>query len=142
MSSPLLYHMVYQSHATAPFRQHELEQLLMQSRTSNTRNGITGLLLYSDGHILQVLEGQQAVVKRLFDRIEQDQRHYQVIKLADGPIQARNFSHWSMAFKTVNPANLLQLAGYQSSVAAPEEDDHISLHDLLFAFVAEDELRW
>jgi hypothetical protein len=142
-----LYHLVYQSTATAPLSEDELETILRQSREWNTSHGLTGVLLYSHGDIMQVLEGSQDEVYYIFHRIEQDNRHSGVVKLADGPIRQRNFSQWSMGFKAVDPKDFGHLCGYLNPtqpdyLATYSENENISLHELLASFVTEDEIRY
>jgi hypothetical protein len=62
MLTPPLYHLVYQSFATALMSEKELEVVLTQSRSWNTDHNLTGMLLYSNGDIMQVLEGTQEEV--------------------------------------------------------------------------------
>ncbi|RPD48431.1 BLUF domain-containing protein [Hymenobacter sediminis] len=146
MSAQTLHHLVYQSVATTPMTEPELEALLIQSRAWNEAHGLTGLLLYSNGNIMQVLEGTQEEVHYIFQRIEHDQRHFGVTKLSDGPIQGRNFSQWFMGFQVVNPEAFRQLAGYQdpenpaTHLATYSENDNLSLYGLLSSFSQQDEI--
>lgn len=139
-----LYHLVYQSFATLPMSEPELERVLAQSRAWNSAHDLTGILLYSNGSIMQVLEGPHDEVQYIFARISHDTRHAHVVKLADGPIEQRQFQQWSMGFKAVNPADLVQLKGYLdpaepmalASVADP------GLFAILAAFATEEVIRF
>ena len=96
---------------------------------------------------MQVLEGTPEEVHYIFDRIQQDQRHFRVVKLSDGPIQGRNFSQWSMGFKAVNPSAFAELKGYinpkaESYLSSYSENENVSLHSVLSTFVTEDEIRF
>ncbi|GGF13678.1 BLUF domain-containing protein [Hymenobacter cavernae] len=150
MSTPSLYHLVYQSVATAVMSEKELEALLTQARTWNTGHTLTGVLLYSNGEIMQVLEGTEEEVRYIFNRIAQDPRHRNVTKLADGEIQQRNFSQWSMGFKAVEPADFAHLAGYlnvnkQDYLSAQpgySKSTDATLHSLLASFVTDDVIRF
>ncbi|MCB2379151.1 BLUF domain-containing protein [Hymenobacter sp. BT635] len=142
MPSSSLYHLVYQSAATTRFTDHDLEALLVQSRAWNQAHQLTGVLLYCDGDILQVLEGPEDEVEYIFRRIEQDPRHYDVTKLADGPITQRNFSQWSMGFKSVHPEDFEHLAGYLNPAQLVAEAKAPSLHELLASFVTDKKIRY
>lgn len=107
-----LHYLVYQSRATVPFGDGQLAKLLTQSRAFNATHGLTGVLLYSDGNIMQLIEGTHAHVRAVFARIAQDPRHAEVIKLADGLAPHRVFTHWSMGFRTLSPADFRHLTGY------------------------------
>ncbi|QJD79424.1 BLUF domain-containing protein [Spirosoma rhododendri] len=71
------------------------------SRDKNARLGITGVLLYINGHIVQVLEGQQQAVEALYNSIQADPRHTDVRTVIHRPITQRLFSHWYMGYETL-----------------------------------------
>ncbi|WP_419730356.1 BLUF domain-containing protein [Lichenicola sp.] len=75
-----------------------IESILAASRENNRRAGISGALLFSDGCFAQVLEGDLDAVDEAFERIQCDERHRDVTVLESGPIAARDFPSWSMAF--------------------------------------------
>ena len=122
----------------------ELERVLAQSRSWNSAHGLTGTLLYSNGSIMQVLEGPYNEVQHIFARISCDNRHAHVVKLADGPIEHRQFQQWSMGFKAVNPTDFAQLAGCLDSAEpmamGPVVDP--GLRAILAAFLVEDVIRF
>ncbi|SNC65744.1 Sensors of blue-light using FAD [Hymenobacter gelipurpurascens] len=142
-----LHHLVYQSSATTSLSEKDLEAILTQSRAWNHAHELTGVLLYSNEEIMQVLEGPEEEVRYIFQRIEQDNRHYRVTKLSDGPIQERNFAQWSMGFKAVNPEDFQHLLGYLNPTQDSYLADHstntdASLYAMLSTFVTEDEIRF
>ncbi len=95
-----LISITYNSAAVASFSGDALAGLLKQSRNNNTSLGITGLLLYKDGEFMQVLEGEQLSVERLYSRIEKDPRHLNCSQLRWEVITQRRFPDWSMSFTT------------------------------------------
>ncbi|MBV8819161.1 MAG: BLUF domain-containing protein [Acidobacteriaceae bacterium] len=76
----------------------ELHAILDASRRNNAPLGVTGALLYNQGSFAQVLEGPLPVVERIFEAIQCDPRHSDVMVIASGPIEKRSFPLWSMAF--------------------------------------------
>jgi hypothetical protein len=98
---PAMYHLVYISQARENMTLTTLVVLLMQARALNERHQVTGALVYGAGQFMQVMEGEEAVVKDLYARVAQDARHYDVRTLAEGPIATRSFGQWSMAFGQV-----------------------------------------
>ena len=72
--------------------------ILAASRVNNARVDVTGALMFNAGCFAQVLEGPQAAVESIFERIQQDERHGDVSLLAFEPATARAFEHWSMGF--------------------------------------------
>jgi hypothetical protein len=75
----------------------EIEHILVTARRNNAREGVTGALLYDEGCFAQVLEGPLAAVERVFERIQCDFRHSDVIVLENAPQNERLFGNWSMA---------------------------------------------
>lgn len=95
------YHILYRSRATSRPTEADLQQLLGHARAHNARTHITGLLLYSDGRYVQVLEGPQDEVQAVYARILRDPRHTQVVTVSEGIRPARCFPSWSMALGTL-----------------------------------------
>jgi hypothetical protein len=99
-SSPSrLIQLCYASVAAAPFDEPALLELLNKARVKNAHAGITGILLYGNGHFVQLLEGEAAVVDGLYAKIVQDPRHQQVFKVYRQEVGARDLPDWSMAFE-------------------------------------------
>jgi len=124
----------------------QLRDILLKARATNHDLRITGLLLYSEGMIMQVLEGEREVVQMLYERIRCDPRHKQVATLVDGPVERRVFPGWSMGFVPLDLSDFVYLAGYvnpskhnfllpRAHNATPE------LQILLHEFVADQEAK-
>ena len=96
--SPLVQ-LTYVSAACTLFSAEDIRDILHVSRRNNARDAITGILVYKSGSVLQILEGEETVVRRLFAAIAQDKRHHQVNLLFVRPVAARAFSDWTMAFR-------------------------------------------
>jgi hypothetical protein len=78
-------------------RRQSLGALFSQARSNNKRRHITGALLVSGETFIQTLEGDEQVVRQVYDTIRQDNRHDGVQLLEDGTVPGRVFGHWSMA---------------------------------------------
>ncbi len=107
-----LIQIAYASSATKHFSKEELVELLNKSRAKNQKNGITGLLLYKSGNILQILEGESDVIKRVLRQIELDTRHRGLLTIFKRNIEEREFPDWSMAFRNLNDPEIDRLPGY------------------------------
>ena len=86
------------STATIEFGEPELLHLLAQARALNGSHGIRGMLAYSEGKFLQVLEGQRDAVETVYTDIAADLRHGKLEKLADGWVEQCEFADWHMGF--------------------------------------------
>ncbi|WP_462266005.1 BLUF domain-containing protein [Mucilaginibacter sp.] len=105
-------YIVYLSTATHLMNQSELLSLLNTSRRNNQQNGLTGMLLYSEGTFIQLLEGDSERVSRTYESILSDERHKNIIKLTEGENKERQFPDWSMGFKAADAAELAEFEGY------------------------------
>ena len=112
-----LYEIIYTSLATRDLPPEELAQLLDKARAHNASQGITGMMIYHRREFMQLLEGEQAAVQALYERIAGDPRHQQVRKIWDGPIRERGFSDWGMAFVAPDELALREKPGYQDLLA-------------------------
>ena len=100
----MLVRLMYASRAVEGVGQEQLLAILRQSKARNPDQGITGVLCFSEGIFLQVLEGGRTAVNRLYNRIAADPRHTQVELMSYAEIGERRFAGWSMG--QVNLARL------------------------------------
>jgi hypothetical protein len=108
------HQLIYKSSPTVALTPTQLRQLLPAWRASNHAAAISGLLLYGEESVMQVLEGPAAHVHNIYKRIARDRRHYNVYILADGPVPVRAFKEWHMGFVHLEAPVFDQLAGYVS----------------------------
>lgn len=107
----MLVRLMYASRAAATVDQEALVAILRKSQANNPGSGITGVLCFSEGVFLQVLEGGRSAVNRLYHRIATDPRHTDVELLCYEEIGERRFAGWSMGqvnLSRLNPALLLK----------------------------------
>ena len=107
----MLVRLLYASRATDEVTQDELLSILKKSRINNLAVGVTGVLCYSGGVFLQVLEGGRESVSLLYNKISGDSRHKQVVLLAYEEIGERSFVGWSMGqvnLSRLNPSLLMK----------------------------------
>jgi len=125
-------YIVYVSTAQRLMSEEELLDLLRVARAKNKKNKITGMLLYCQGTFMQVLEGEKSSVELIYQTIELDARHKNIIKLASGTTKKRNFPDWSMAFASVNSETLQEIEGFLSlpDLNLPNNSEHITINML------------
>jgi len=114
----VLYTAVYVSSAVGAWGTTELAALLGQSRAKNTALGVTGVLLHRDGTFMQVLEGEEDVVRPLYGRIAHDPRHADVVNVWGSLSTFRRFGDWSMGFRDLD-SHPVDLPGYTRVLDAP-----------------------
>lgn len=76
----------------------ELQNILASARANNTKANVTGALLYNSGYFAQILEGPLQHVESIFEKIQRDPRHSEVVVMHMGAAEQRLFPEWSMAF--------------------------------------------
>jgi len=107
----LLKYIAYVSRQSFILSNEDISNLLVTCRANNTRNEITGMLIYFDGTFVQFLEGPKNKIDSLFETISKDKRHQDIILLIDGTSGKREFEDWSMAFKQMTLPETAKLIG-------------------------------
>ena len=92
----MLYRLLYISTATDQIDHQELEVILDGAQTRNAALGVTGLLVFTGSHFMQLLEGEQDAVERVFASISKDPRHHSLAKIICEPSLSRACPDWSM----------------------------------------------
>lgn len=112
----------YLSTARSEYGTGELDAILAASRRNNERDDLTGMLAYGGGVFFQVLEGPHADTQRALDRIVTDPRHHGIFTLQDEDRPARDFAHWRMAYRILNPshAQAIRRHGFVDAATIPE----------------------
>ncbi len=122
-----MFCLVYRSVALPSFKKNELNEMLHKARVNNSRDGITGCLLFYEGEFIQYIEGTQLKVLNLFDKINTDNRHEDITLLAHGERDSREFNNWEMAYEDFfgdnDQINYLRLL-----IDSFKENAHSSIH--------------
>ena len=104
--------LTYTSSATDLMSVTQLVELIEQIRPKNERLGVTGLLLYSGGSVIQTLEGTSYAVYQVFDAIRADPRHDDVRIVERRYVDDRYFPTWSMGFRNVSAREVADLQDF------------------------------
>ena len=73
-----------------------VNSILESSQKGNTEVGVSGVLLATKQHFLQILEGSFEDVNKLYSSIVQDPRHDEVQLISFTCIENRIFDSWAM----------------------------------------------
>lgn len=115
--------LTYVSSASELLDNDQLVQLMAAIRPKNQALGLTGMLLYSGGNIIQTLEGPDDMVDRTFAAIAEDSRHKGVLLLLREPISERAFPDWSMGFRRLSQDEVQQTPGFTTFLEQPAPVD-------------------
>ncbi len=99
------YTISYVSTSNPDLSDTDITHLMDYVRAHNCLLDITGILIYSDGNFLQVIEGNKETVKGIFEKIKKDLRHYNIIKILDKEIDGSSFSDYHSSFTVISDHN-------------------------------------
>ena len=88
--------LAYRSRPVSPPSMTELDQILVSAQRRNRSEGLTGLLIYDQGHYFQWLEGPRRGLMRVWESIRADPRHREFKILRRQTIPVRLFDGWDM----------------------------------------------
>jgi hypothetical protein len=95
----MTFQLAYTSFSRFHLQETTLSDILEVSRRNNSRDEITGILMYEDRTFFQVLEGEQSAVEDCYyKRILNDPRHYRLALYWYGLAERRVFSDWAMGY--------------------------------------------
>lgn len=90
-----------------------IDAILHECRSRNPNNGVTGVLCYGGGIFLQAIEGGRMAISELYNQIQRDKRHKDVVLLHYEEIFERRFAGWTMGevnMTRINASILLKYA--------------------------------
>ena len=102
----------YVSAAAVPMSEEDIVAILNQARANNSRNGLTGALLYFEGRFIQILEGPEDAVRARFAAISADPRHRSIHTVSEDEIAERQFPEWTMGFRPLSPDLVKDIPGW------------------------------
>jgi Sensors of blue-light using FAD len=91
-----MYRLIYKSRVAKDLDWPIIEDILHQSEANNALAAVTGFLLATRSHFLQVIEGRFEDVNETFFRIARDTRHEDIQLLSYEVVDARLFESWAM----------------------------------------------
>jgi len=98
----LISYLIYISTATKYYSKKELDVIWTHAKNNNSKNDITGILLYQEGIFMQLLEGHKDDILSLYEVIQNDSRHICEKQPLIGTSSKRFFPDWSMDFKNLD----------------------------------------
>jgi Sensors of blue-light using FAD len=97
---PGIQALTYTSDARQLLSRPQIDHLLARARERNAQEGVTGVLLYSNGAFMQYLEGPEEGLSKIWHIIKTDPLHHQIVEQPREPVRVREFGEWSMAFRS------------------------------------------
>lgn len=134
-----MYYLIYSSMASPSIEESDLKNIIVAAEKNNSKDEITGMLIYHDGTFFQMLEGSKENVQAAFEKIRDDPRHSAIIKLFEGETSKRHFPDWKMALEVVDKKEFEKIKAYKtiqegSKFLKEVNDDHLGLQMLRFFY--------
>lgn len=107
----MIHRIIYASSAKSGLTKKDIEDILDVCRRNNSTLNITGVLFFSDGEFVQVLEGRKSDIQDLFSKISKDDRHENIEILIDEDVDNRYFSQWAMAYAVMDENDFRSIGG-------------------------------
>lgn len=113
------FRLMYRSRSLIPpaDRKVELGELFSKARSNNKKRQVCGALLVVGDSFVQVLEGHESTVRKLYGRISHDPRHEAVTLLQAGPVDDSVFARWAMAEVSVEGEPDTPLIAHQDGIS-------------------------
>lgn len=96
----MIHQLVYYSRNTVPGGDRQmltnLREIVSASQRNNSRDGVTGFLIFDKTWFVQILEGERARVTETYNRIARDSRHAAATIVNVQDVAARAFPNWTM----------------------------------------------
>lgn len=130
------YAISYVSTAERSLSETEIRQILNDSEVNNNKQNITGLLLYSEGNFFQIIEGDQKQIVQLYETIEDDSRHFNVIKLFGKEINKESFDGYKSDFISEDARySSARLQNYEHYLEVLDKPTKNAVANILKAFI-------
>ncbi|UNC50171.1 diguanylate phosphodiesterase [Enterobacter huaxiensis] len=129
----MLTTLIYRSQLNASCRSAQLAALVERARIRNTGLNITGILLSNGHEVLQILEGAEESVVKLFNKIREDKRHTGVVELMRDYGPRRRFENVGMLLfdlEVTSPKEVLQSVLHYSKL-----ESYLTSDDRVFKFI-------
>jgi hypothetical protein len=111
-----LHRLIYASRVGRQVRFADADEIARSAVERNRQARLTGLLLYTPSHFVQVLEGEPADIARTYFRISNDTRHTHLRVIDNREVDEREFGAWAMT-ATICAASSAQLEALTTETA-------------------------
>ena len=121
----MLVQLTYWSRTGSALTDKDIEMLQTLVDQNNKTHSITGCLIRLDDYFLQVIEGDDKAVNRLYNNIVRDPRHTDITLVTYMQITRRKYADWMMIVDAEQAKNLPLMLSY-AGTAAPFSFDGMS----------------
>jgi len=94
----MLRRIAWSSVPSSTFSAARLCEIVAPARWNNECNRVSGMLLYTGVHFLEILEGEESVLNEMWSRLQHDDRHASLVRIGDEACNERRFADWKMGY--------------------------------------------
>ena len=116
----------------------EIDRILSVAQLRNFERNVSGLLIFNQGYFAQVLEGASHDVEEIYELIQSDPRHDDVVLLEFEQVEARVFANWSMGFVGADSS---ALQTFSDMPVSPEQTQRNDRAEQIMGFMQDLALR-
>lgn len=114
-----MWHMISYVSTASELSDFQIKELMHTTKLKNEALGITGILMQSDQNFFQIIEGEKNIINELYEKIEKDIRHFNLIKIFDNQIKKPSFKQFqnfhTLMYKENNYLELQQFLAAEKS---------------------------
>jgi len=129
------YSICYVSSLSTGISENEVKSLLEYSEESNKSKNFTGFLLFSEGNFFQVLEGPEDEIDALFNKIKNDTRHYDIMRIFKKHLPLADHDGYKSDFISEDKKMPGAIRKYMKHVTAKEPATRQIIKNMLQLFV-------
>lgn len=97
-----MYYCIYASSASQHLPDHELMDIKEQSKATNQKLGVTGLLVLHRSVFIHYFEGEKSAIQKIIAGLKKDKRLKNLKVISEGELGERQFSEWSMELRVLD----------------------------------------
>lgn len=94
----MLKRMAWSSIPSPSFTAARLGEIIAPARIDNQRNQVSGMLVYTGAHFLEIVEGDERDLEAIWSRVERDDRHQGLLQHGSEPCDGRWFADWKVGY--------------------------------------------
>jgi hypothetical protein len=128
-----MHYFIYTSKALVDPGSQACRDVVSRSQIKNASVGLTGFLHAEDGLFIQYLEGPPKPLWDLYQRIQRDDRHTNVVLLGRGSLDLRRFEDWRMGY---SDTHVLSFSEFKKQVSFFEPVEKASKIQALYFLMA------
>ena len=116
----MLRRLAWSSLPSPTFSAARMGEIAAPARSSNKCNNVSGVLLYTGVHFVEILEGEERVLDEMWSRLQRDDRHVSLVRIGDEPCNERRFAEWKLAYADDQDVGA-QVEALRSRTTAPAD---------------------